>query len=412
MKLEGTLDAFGLPDLFSLLRMTGKTGTLHVWRTDGSSAARAAVHVVRGEVTGATPEVGSQVLARRLVGVVEVPDEALVAAVQAAASSDVGVARALVEAEALDVAVVRGVAQEQTRDAVFDLLRWPEGAFSFVVDEAGRDEVGISLSSETLVAETAERLARWREVSAVVPDGASVPTPCAPSDGEVTLRARELALLSLLDGRRSVRDVVALSGRGEFAVVEDLAGLVERGLVALDATSAADTLQRRSDLLRAAETSAPDAATSPAAGGEPAGAAVPSGGHAAVAPPRSVTPAAAVPAAAVPSPRSQELPPLRPQESRVLETPRAAVGPPQDVRAEVATDRHGGRPVTPVRPEVLAPRTPDHPEPLPLVAPGSDLPPTAGATALAPALGDAAIGIDPEVTRTMLMRLIAGVRGL
>ena len=137
MKLEGTLDAFGLPDLFTLLRMTGKTGTLHVWRTDGSSDARAAVHVVRGEVTGATPEVGQQVLARRLLGVVDVPDDALAAAVRRATSEQVGVARALVEAEAVDAGVVRGVAHEQTRDAVFDLLRWPQGAFSFVVDEDG-----------------------------------------------------------------------------------------------------------------------------------------------------------------------------------------------------------------------------------------------------------------------------------
>ena len=49
MRLEGSLDAFSLPDIFSLLSMTKKTGGLHlrrsgahgvVWLGDGSDQRR------------------------------------------------------------------------------------------------------------------------------------------------------------------------------------------------------------------------------------------------------------------------------------------------------------------------------------------------------------------------------------
>ena len=47
MRLEGTLDAFSLPDIFQLLSYTKKTGTLHL-RREGQHGV---VHVRDGAVT-------------------------------------------------------------------------------------------------------------------------------------------------------------------------------------------------------------------------------------------------------------------------------------------------------------------------------------------------------------------------
>ena len=52
MRLEGTLDAFSLPDVFALLSMTKKTGTLHLHREGGHGA----VHLRDGAVSGARAE--------------------------------------------------------------------------------------------------------------------------------------------------------------------------------------------------------------------------------------------------------------------------------------------------------------------------------------------------------------------
>jgi hypothetical protein len=68
----------------------------------------------------------------------------------------------------------------------------------------------------------------------------------------------------------------------------------------------------------------------------------------------------------------------------------------------VSGSASGDDAVTPQRPEpFLPPRRPEHPEPMAAVAGG-------GATAAL----SAAIERDPSVNKSMLLRLIAGVRGL
>jgi hypothetical protein len=63
--------------------------------------------------------------------------------------------------------------------------------------------------------------------------------------------------------------------------------------------------------------------------------------------------------------------------------------------------------VTPERPEPFLPaREPDHPEPLAAVMAGAG---GAGGSSAIPA---AAIERDPSVNKSLLLRLIAGVRGL
>ena len=52
MKLEGSLDAFSLPDIFQLLSFTKKTGGLHLAH-DGSDGV---VYFTGGQVTGASAE--------------------------------------------------------------------------------------------------------------------------------------------------------------------------------------------------------------------------------------------------------------------------------------------------------------------------------------------------------------------
>src|SRR5688500_4638624 len=64
MTLEGSLDAFSLPDIFQLLSFTKKSGALHIT----GPATKGVVHFATGSVTGAASDVSRQALGRRLVG--------------------------------------------------------------------------------------------------------------------------------------------------------------------------------------------------------------------------------------------------------------------------------------------------------------------------------------------------------
>jgi hypothetical protein len=119
VRLEGSIDAFSLPDIFSLLSMTKKTGGLHL-RRDG---AHGVVWFTTGALTGGAADVSTQSLARRLIGAGLVTDEALTAAVEHASTDAVGVGRALQMQSAIDEGVLHDVSSEHIIDTVFDLLR-------------------------------------------------------------------------------------------------------------------------------------------------------------------------------------------------------------------------------------------------------------------------------------------------
>jgi len=114
------------------------------------------------------------------------------------------------------------------------------------------DELGLSLPVEQVVAEARRRLESWSALTAVVPSPATVLSLAPCPSGATSATPREWALLSLVDGVRPVSELVALSGRGEYVVVGDLAALVERGLLAAD-DSGGSAVVRRQQLLAALE---------------------------------------------------------------------------------------------------------------------------------------------------------------
>ena len=387
MKLEGSLDAFSLADVFQLLSFTKKTGGLHL----ANAGSDGVVFFGAGSITGACADSSRQPLARRLVKLGAVSDEALSAAVTTALSAhNLGVVRALGQASAVDPQVVRTAAEEQTLDAVFALTRWAGGDFAFVVDEPNPDDVGVALSITDVLAAVETRQAAWDEVSQVIPSPDTV-LALAPADGaEVTVSRDEWALVSLVDGRRAVSDIVDLAGAGRLSVVSSLAALVQRGLLTagdpeLDRVT---VLQRRLQLLEPLERFVPEVSR-PVDEPSPSGAEL----------------------VDVPGQRERQ----QPGRAEVVDAVEAEEDFP-DVggQIELLGGAHVPADVVPPRPEPFLPRRSadfdDEPAPAELHA----VPAMAGVGARAGSDGggQAVIECDGSVNRSLMLRLIAGVRGL
>jgi hypothetical protein len=433
VNLEGSLDAFGLPDVLTLLAATGKSGGLLLRRDadaeDGSvDRLEGAVWFRDGRVSGATSDRSRASLVRRVVGSGAVDDNALRQAVARVVSAGGGVARALLESGAVDPDLLRQAADDQTVDAVFDLLRWSEGEFAFDPVASDPDDVGLVIEHERLLAEARARVEAWGALVLVIPSRdavLTVPTVLA-QDPEVS--RDEWALLSLVDGHRRLRDLVELTGAGEFAVTTILAQLVQRGLLHVKDASAPDhvtVVERRLGMLASIEGAAPSAPSD-----EP------------MQPVQAVEEPTAGPGA------------LGMSAAAALAAARAAQGLPQP-----GVPGSAGRPprheVVPPRPEPFLPgRRPEHPEPAPErvagasafavapapahgmpSAPAAPHPTTSGYASMAESSGsvdgatarslaapeplaapdprhDSTIERDPSVNRSLLLRLIAGVRGL
>jgi len=243
VKLEGSLDAFGLPDIFQLLSFTKKTGGLRLRQADVAGV----VYFNSGQVTGATADITRQSLARRLIGSGVVSDDDLEAALRRSAAEGTGVTKALVGSGSIDAEVVSNAALEQTFDAVFDLLRWPEGDFSFAVDDANPDDVGVVIPAERLVAEASTRREAFEAASAVIPSPESLLAMPVTVPDQLQLTRDDWALLALVDGRRRANELIELTGRGSVAVLSALADLVQRGLleVTSEGSDLAATMRRR-----------------------------------------------------------------------------------------------------------------------------------------------------------------------
>ena len=152
MNLEGTLDAFGLPDVVALLAGTGKTGGLQLRHAQGTGPVHGVVWFREGRISGASSDRSRASLVRRVVGSGAVDDAALRHAVQRATGGGTGVARALLDSGAVDPDLLRQAASEQAVDAVFDLLRWQTGEFGFDAAQTDPDDLGISLDPAEVLA--------------------------------------------------------------------------------------------------------------------------------------------------------------------------------------------------------------------------------------------------------------------
>ncbi len=396
MKLEGSLDAFSLPDVFQLLSLTKKSGGLHLANGQTSGI----VYFANGVVTGACSDVSRQALARRLVGLNACDDSALRRAVERATVEDVGVARALAESSAVDPDLLNRLALEQTIDAVFDLLRWPEGDFAFGVDEPNPDDVGLAVAADHVVSEAVARRETWDAVSRIIPSPEVVLTMPVVVAEPPAVGRDEWALLALVDGHRTVGELVDVSGAGQFAVVSTLATLVQRGMLVLEDEDSPDhvaQVRRRQQLLASLEAPAPaDVTSNPDAGEQPA-----------------VSPAEADPVVQASAAVTQVDYDTRPPAA----TPAPAAAAAES--DELLSGAHDPVKVVPPRPEPFMPkRVVEHPEPArsgfssPVPAPTVVSSGTPGAAAATQPMGESAIERDPTVNRSLMLRLIAGVRGL
>ena len=407
MNLKGSLDAFGLPDVVTLLASTGKTGGLQLRRDVAGVPVAGVVWFRQGRVSGASSDRSRASLVRRVVGSGAVDDAALRHAVQRAQSGGVGVARGLLDAGAVDPDLLREAASEQTIDAVFDLLRWPDGDFGFDPEAEDIDDVGISLDPAHVLGEARARNESWSLLEALVPSPDSVLTVPVVLEHDPSVTRDEWALLALVDGRRRVRDLVELTGAGQFAITTTLAHLVQRGLLRVVDTATPDhvtVVERRLALLAGVEEE--DGSVPPPV---PAPAPAPAVEHATAAPGTFTISAGAA-----------------------YEAVNRMHGAPGAGRVRPAAREE----VVPPRPEPFLPgRRPDHPEPVyaePSARTGRS--PSAGSGmsvmgstsvvegATARSLpepmasttpsADGVIERDPAVNRSLLLRLIAGVRGL
>lgn len=273
MALRGNLRDFSLPDVFQLVQLSGKTGVLRIQgpEADGSIWFR------DGEVFFAQSNWRREHLGERLVAAQRITPAALARALDLRASEPDGGRRLgeiLVNEGYITPQVLETFVQEQIQDTIFDLMRWDEGDFDFeVLPDVVHEDIGLSVSVENIVMEGSRRLEEWQRIKKKVPSTDMVfKMATAPGEGtfEISLKPVEWALLLLIDGTRSVRELALQTHSTDFDVARVIYGLFSAGLLEVPTDDEIDRLRvdraRREEKRSQLEAHAPGPAAIPSPG--------------------------------------------------------------------------------------------------------------------------------------------------
>jgi len=234
--LEGNLKDFSLTDMFRLLASGRKSGTLYLERSD----AQGKVCFDKGRVFFASSNWNRESLGRRLVKAGVISEKQLRQAlglqkIQKKEKAGRRLGQILVDEGYLDSKVLENFIQDQINDTLFDLFRWEEGNLRFEADENCEDEdIGVAVSVENIIMEASRRLEIWNKIREKIPSmDTSFTMASAPGDKsmEIHLKPKEWMLLCYLHGRRTVRELIELTGYNDFETAKILYGMHAAGLI-------------------------------------------------------------------------------------------------------------------------------------------------------------------------------------
>lgn len=232
MAIKGSLKEAGLADVCQLLAMGQKTGCLSV--TDRSRFGQ--IYFDRGRITFATIVNRRDRLGDLLVREGEITHEQLMEAVDAQVRQpDRRLGELLLERGLIDSDTLTAAIQRQIEEAIYYLFTWKRGSFYFEVGktpEAG--EIVIRVNPETLLLEGARRVDEWSVIEKKIPslDLIFEVDRDRLSGADVGLTTEQKTVVELLDGERTVEDLVEASGLSEFDVGKALYGLLQAGFAA------------------------------------------------------------------------------------------------------------------------------------------------------------------------------------
>jgi len=232
MGLIGNLKTISFPDVLQLLSTGKKTGILTV----SSGARKKEVAFREGNIISATSiNSNEDLLGNLLLKRGRISKKDLERAVTLHKQTGRALGSTLVDMELFDKIEVADCLRMQIEEIVYNLFSWAEGDFSFAEGVTPKNvELLVNLSTMNIVMEGTRRIDEWMEIQKVLPPNDVLLrvrlTPKTKSD-EITLSLDEIKILSLINGERTLPDLIEAAPIGEFPSCRALYRMVVAGLV-------------------------------------------------------------------------------------------------------------------------------------------------------------------------------------
>ena len=242
--LNGELQVVPLAEVLQLLDVQEQSGTLNVTRVVDGVTSSVAVYLRRGRIEQAIssglPEEFR--FGRYLVDAEFISQDEFEKFLTNRARDNSAAAAGLIGADLVrhgqvtDRDVKTALAR-QSSELIYEVLRWRGGEFRFVASATAPEHVvdaGLQLDIEAVLMEGYRRVDEWHLIERVIDDFDLVflrNEDAVTQMGRGRLTREELAVLELVNGKNSVKDIVRKSRVGSFEVSKMLYRLLSIKLV-------------------------------------------------------------------------------------------------------------------------------------------------------------------------------------
>ncbi|WP_305045541.1 DUF4388 domain-containing protein [Geoalkalibacter sp.] len=234
--MTGVLGELSVVDLLSFFNMFRKTGVLRFDLEGG----RKDLYLQEGEIVAALSSFPEENLGEILFGLGRIERDLLERLGRRAANQN-ALVRYLLEKELVAATDIWQAVRHQAELIVYDLLSHQQGTFCFQGKTLPRkDPFQLSMSTQNLLMEGLRRLDERRLFERLIPSLDLVPRLTGVAEDALG-QSESRVLARIGKGVGSVRELIRLSGFGEFDGLRVLYHLVERGLVALEAANGVES---------------------------------------------------------------------------------------------------------------------------------------------------------------------------
>ena len=233
LDLQGRIERFTLPEIFQLVAASRKSGTLGIQRDDSIVM----VYFKDGEILyGYGPRQTfhlGQLLKDKGVITSRQLDEAVSS--QAKTDNTKRLGEIMISRKFIDRADLDGVVREQVEELLYSLMSWDSGSFKFYENQFPTDEeITVKISVENVILEGLRRLDEMNMAKEALPDLNHVYTISAAQKDrsrQVSLQANEWNLMALVDGHRTLDQVLGMAPCDRNKALRLLAHLKLAGII-------------------------------------------------------------------------------------------------------------------------------------------------------------------------------------
>jgi hypothetical protein len=230
--IRGTLSSFRIIELMQMLSLQRQTGRLRISRTDGE----AEIFFRDGVIGFASCTVNGSIggIEGLLTKTCRIAEDGLRHALRIADMTGQPIDGVLAQEKILDQKTFGSCLRRHTETIVFKAMGWKDGEFMF--DEQALPDFAqpIALKVDDLILEGTRRSDEWVLIQQKIPDFSMVFEPLIGNAEELTRRglsAIDLKVFSMIDGKRTVQDIIDQSMTSDFDVAKSMFILLSVNLI-------------------------------------------------------------------------------------------------------------------------------------------------------------------------------------